>query len=129
MNDQYSAPITREVQEFLQQRLTEQRERFSRFFNSRLDSIELNGLADELDWLSESFRAAADKANRQHIGGYRMRTVVARPIDSMIHHADGNVAGRYTYWAETDEAALDQFHETVPVKMLEDWDFTVEVST
>jgi len=124
-NDTYSAPCHPDRLEFLKGRLESQRERFGRFFNGPLDSIELHGLADELVWLAESFRTAADKSIDEHIAGRRLRVVTAKPISERIHHQDGNVEGRYIYWTVTDDEALDAFHESEPVKVLEDFEFTV----
>lgn len=125
-NDNYNAPVIPERLQFLKQRTTDLQERFNRFWNHTLDSMELSGLADELEWLAESYRACRDKSVTEHQEGMRLRVVTCRPVSDRIHREDGNVAGRYRYWTMTDEEALDAFHSTEPVKMLEDWDITVE---
>lgn len=124
-NDSYSAPVIPERQEFLKLRTEELRDRFARFFNHPLDSIELHGLAEELDGLADQLRAVSERSVDEHKAGMRLRVVTARPISDRIHREDGNVAGRYKYWTKTDDEALDAFHSTEPVKMLEDFEFTV----
>lgn len=41
-----------------------------------------------------------------------------------LHELDEEVEGEYTFAAISHDDALDQFHRTVPVKMLEDFEFT-----
>ena len=66
MSDQYSAPVTAERHENLKRRTEEQGDRFARFFNHRLDSIELSGLAEELEDLARSYRAVATRSRDEH---------------------------------------------------------------
>ena len=65
-NDQYSAPVTAERQDNLKRRTEEQRDRFARFLHHPLDSIEVNGLADELEDLAQQYRAVASRSNDEH---------------------------------------------------------------
>jgi len=43
-----------------------------------------------------------------------------------VHDLDRDVEGDYPFIATSEEDALDQFHDTIPIKMLEDFDITVE---
>ena len=43
-----------------------------------------------------------------------------------VHDLDEDVEGDYPFIATSEEDALDQFHSTIPIKMLEDFDITVE---
>ncbi len=56
-NDQFSTPVTRERQADLKDRTEELHDRMQRFLNHPLDSIEVSGLAEELEGLAEEFRA------------------------------------------------------------------------
>jgi hypothetical protein len=123
-NDNYNAPVTPERLEFLKQRTMDQQERFRRYWNGTLDSMDLSGLADELEWLAESYRAARDKSVDDHQNGVRLHIVTARPLTDRIHWDDGQVRGTYKYYAKTEDEALDKFHEEIPVKVLEDFEIT-----
>lgn len=41
-----------------------------------------------------------------------------------LHELDEEVEGEYTFCAISHDDALDQFHRTVPVKVLDDFEFT-----
>lgn len=41
-----------------------------------------------------------------------------------VHELDEDVEGTYPYTAISEDDALDQFHSTVPIKMLEDFEIT-----
>ena len=43
-----------------------------------------------------------------------------------VHELDENIEGEYPFCAIDEEDALDQFHLTVPVKVLEDFAITAE---
>ncbi len=43
-----------------------------------------------------------------------------------VHELDEHIEGEYPFCALDEEDALDQFHSTVPVKVLEDFDISVE---
>jgi len=66
MNDSWSAPVSAERQEDLKLRVESQRDRFARFLHTPLDSIEVNGLATELEDLAAQFRAVARRSNDEH---------------------------------------------------------------
>lgn len=43
-----------------------------------------------------------------------------------VHELDEHIEGEYPFCAIDEEDALDQFHLTVPVKVLEDFEITAE---
>lgn len=45
-----------------------------------------------------------------------------------VHELDEHVDGEYPICARSSEAALDEFHSTVPIKVLDDFVITVEDS-
>ena len=52
----------------------------------------------------------------------RYRITVAKSLGvDQVHSEDINVAGLYFYEADSPEAALDQFHLYVPIKVLDDF--------
>ena len=73
MSDQYSAPVTPERQDSLKRRTEEQRDRFARFLHTPLDSIEVAGLATELEDLAAVYRAVAARSVDEHQDQTRIR--------------------------------------------------------
>lgn len=75
-NDNYSAPVTTERQDDLKELTEGTTERLKRFLNAPLDSIEVNGLADEIEGLAGRFRAVAvasvDDHQDQTVREYRV---------------------------------------------------------
>jgi hypothetical protein len=65
-NDNYSAPVYPARQEMLKRQTTELNERMNRFLHHPCDSIELSGLAEELEGLAANFRAARDRSVEEH---------------------------------------------------------------
>ena len=59
-------------------------------------------------------------------------TMVVKAVGSTIHELDKNVIGEYPFTVEANDALeaeeniTDKFHETVPVKVLEDFMFHVK---
>lgn len=53
--------------------------------------------------------------------------VAAVPVTDLLHSLDCDVAGVYFFDAVGSEEALDQFHGTVPIKVLEDFEIDVEI--
>jgi hypothetical protein len=55
----------------------------------------------------------------------RLYVVTARAVveEWDLHDLDDGVAGNYRFTATGEGDALDQFHSTVPVKVLEDFEF------
>ncbi len=43
-----------------------------------------------------------------------------------VHDLDKDVEGDYPFIATSEEDALDQFHSTIPIKVLEDFDIIAE---
>ena len=66
MSDNYNAPVTAERQADLKRRTEAQRDRFARFLHHPVDSIELVGLADELEALAGQYRAVATRSRDEH---------------------------------------------------------------
>ena len=126
-NDNYNAPVIPERLENLKGRTESLSSRLAIYWNGTLDSMELSGLAEELDDLAAQYRSVRNRSVEEHQDGLRLRIVTAHPVSDRIHPSDGNVAGRYRYFAKTDEEALDQFHSEVPVKMLEDFNIWAEL--
>ena len=58
----------------------------------------------------------------------KIYTVTAEKVVAFgnVHALDEDVEGDYPFIAISEEDALDQFHSTIPIKMLEDFDITVE---
>ena len=54
-------------------------------------------------------------------------TVTKREQSAILHRLDENVPGQYPIEAaESADAALDRFHNIVPIKTLDDFDITAE---
>jgi hypothetical protein len=70
-NDNYSTPVTRERQDDLRVSTENLHDRMQRFLHRPLDSIEVSGLAEELDGLAEEFRAVRNKS----VDDYQDQTV------------------------------------------------------
>lgn len=66
-NDQYSAPVFPPRQEMLKRMTKELNDRMQRFHNAPLDSIELHGLAEELEDLSQKYRLASERSVEEHL--------------------------------------------------------------
>ena len=64
-------------------------------------------------------------APRKESGMYR---VAVRKLIAFgrVHELDERVEGEYPIIATSEDDALDQFHSTVPIKVLEDFEITVE---
>jgi len=45
-----------------------------------------------------------------------------------LHELDQEVSGIYTHHEDSKDAALDRFHNTTPIKVLEDFDILVEAA-
>jgi len=60
----------------------------------------------------------------------RLHIVTAEKVIAFgrLHELDGKVDGKYLYCAINEEDALDQFHSSVPIKVLDDFEITVELS-
>jgi hypothetical protein len=58
-------------------------------------------------------------------GPYRV-TVQKMIAFGRVHKLDENIEGEYPFCAIDEDDALDQFHLTVPVKVLEDFAITAE---
>ncbi len=61
---------------------------------------------------------------------YRITVEVAAPEpfeSERLHDLDVDVAGRYRITAISEDDALDQFHSTVPIKVLDDFEISVEL--
>lgn len=54
-------------------------------------------------------------------------TVIPRDPGTELHELDDNVAGEYCYEIDPEEVALDRFHSTVPIKVLDDFIIETEV--
>lgn len=67
--DSYSAPVRREVRDFLKGSANNLRDRLAIFHNRTMDSIDLHGLADELEGIARDYRDAADAAIDEHREG------------------------------------------------------------
>ena len=52
--------------------------------------------------------------------------ITVKPLVKEIHSMDFEVEGSYIRHAPTEEQVLDWFHSTVPIKVLEDFDISVE---
>ena len=70
-NDNYSTPVRPNRQERLKALTEELHDRMQRFLNHPLDSIEVSGLAEELDGLAREFRAVRN----QSVDDYQDQTV------------------------------------------------------
>jgi len=66
-NDSYSAPVRKDRQAWLKAKLDSLNERLARFHNSPMDSIDLHGLAEELEGLSEDYRRVSEQAVEEHL--------------------------------------------------------------
>jgi hypothetical protein len=56
------------------------------------------------------------------------KVIVAKVVAfGHLHGLDRDAEGDYSFCAINEEDALDQFHLTVPIKMLEDFDITAEL--
>jgi len=44
-----------------------------------------------------------------------------------LHELDKDVAGIYRIDADSEDAALDEFHSTIPIKVLDDFEIDVEL--
>ena len=77
-NDSYSAPVFPPRQESLKRQTEELNARMNRFLHSPLDSIDLHGLADELEGLSRQFRSASERSVEEHLDKtvYKYRVLV-----------------------------------------------------
>lgn len=51
--------------------------------------------------------------------------VTVEAVSSTLHGLDIEVAGSYWFTCNTEQMALDHFHATVPIKMLEDFEIEV----
>lgn len=91
-NDNYSAPVTAERQDNLKLRTEELHGRMQRFLHHPLDSIELSGLAEELDSLAEQFRAvrnlSVDDHQDQTVREYRVVVESVSSYSAIIEATD-----------------------------------------
>ena len=62
--------------------------------------------------------------------GSRNWLIVAKSLIGVeLHPLDADVAGEYHYSASDADAALDEFHSTVPIKVLDDFDICAKEVT
>lgn len=56
-------------------------------------------------------------------------TVKQLVTDNELDHEDkhDNPTGQYDYWAESEDKAIDHFHETVPISCLEDFEIEIKL--
>ena len=53
--------------------------------------------------------------------------IAAIPTKFNIHERDTDVAGVYFFTAESKDEALDKFHKSVPIKVLDDFEIDIEL--
>ena len=59
---------------------------------------------------------------------YRYKVAAIKVVAfGRVHELDESVEGCYFYDAINEEDALDQFHDTIPIKVLEDFEIDVEL--
>ena len=54
--------------------------------------------------------------------------ITVTQVSKKLHRSDDNPAGKYFWDAEDEDKALDEFHATVPIGCLEDFDIHIEKS-
>jgi hypothetical protein len=52
--------------------------------------------------------------------------IIVNAVTKDLHEFDINVVGIYVYHERTEEKVLDWFHSRIPIKVLEDFDISVE---
>lgn len=111
-NDTYSAPVFPPRQEALKRQTEELNARMNRFLHSPLDSIELHGLAEELEGLSMQFRRASERSVEEHLDKtvYKYRVLVT----SVSHYEceiESTDADRMQVARDTDGGEFEEIGE------------------
>lgn len=114
MNDQYSAPVTAERLGTLKGKTEALTDRLAIFHNHPLDSIELLGLADELEGLAQDYRGIATLSVEEHVEAHAARRfevqhLIGHDWENISHEDAGidNPEGTPITFATKDEAEAD----------------------
>jgi hypothetical protein len=111
-NDTYSAPVFPPRQAALKRQTEDLNARMNRFLHSPLDSIDLHGLAEELEGLSQQFRRASERSVEEHldkdIHKYRVLVTSVSRYECEIESTD---ADRMQVARDTDGGIFSEIGE------------------
>jgi hypothetical protein len=86
---------------------------------------DVNG-GDLVEFIGDMITRYEANRPRPRLSGVSIKITVT-PTTTQLHDYDEKVAGTYLYPGNDTEAALDIFHSTVPIKVLDDFDIAAEV--
>lgn len=111
-SDSYMAPVYPPRQEMLKLMTEELTGRLARFHNGRLDSIELHGLAEELDGLAAKYRAASERSVEEHVDPtVRKYRVFVESVSHYEVEIESTDADKMQVARDTDGGIFDEIGE------------------